>query len=136
MVIQQVLLFSAGFMYLMTYITKLKKIGAFLTLHNKTTFYSIKHPRRDMIFFVLKSWLFMFGIIVFSFSYYTVWLLLPIWAFFIWIFYSFIKSWKYHGYHQGVLLMSTGVVLVLMLVVSPAIRNGVLAVMLRLGARM
>ncbi|MCL2772996.1 MAG: hypothetical protein FWD71_06570 [Oscillospiraceae bacterium] len=101
---------------------KNNKIKSFLSLQSKSNEYVFKHPRNEMVFFVLKTWGIIFIIAFFSFGilwFYT----LFIWVNIGFIFYRFVKSWKYHGYSTAVLLSSTGIIIILSFVISTPIRN-------------
>jgi len=120
---KEMLIFLGVLSVIGLFVLPLKRAGIFLAYH--IDHYPLKHSRKDMILFAVKSFIVMFAISFFSFS--ILWYAtLLIWFNFSVVFYHFIKSWKDHGYSRVTLLSSTGGVIAFSFLISPPIRNIIL----------
>jgi len=99
--------------------SQLRKTSDFLTGPIANNY---KHRLDKIIFFTLKFWGVMFIISFFSFN--ILWFVtLPIWGFVIFVFYYFVKLWKYHGYSSFILLFSTFIIVILSFISTSLLRD-------------
>ena len=113
-------------LFLIVSISQVKKFGKFLMVWDNPDFKSppAKHSRKVMIYAILKYWGFLF-ILAFcsTVSVIVTIVTIPIWTFWGYLTFHYIRVWKYHKYSVFLFIAAALAVIAGSIVLSPVIKD-------------